>query len=66
MSLAVVLTAVIQFLLWHDSRKEVSRKHNADSSEVDSEDLVPNLSKEPEIKGATGTSRVVSDLDHQV
>lgn len=65
-SLTVVLTAVVQFLLWHDSRKEAARKFNAESSEVDSEDLVPSLSKEPDLKGATGRSRVVPDLDHQV
>lgn len=65
-SLTVVLTAVIQFLLWRDSRKEAFRRIYVDSSEVDSEDLVPNLSKEPDLKGATGTSRVASDLGSQV
>lgn len=65
-SFAVVLTAVIQFLLWHDSRKDESRKFSADSSEVDSEGLVPDLSKDPDLKGASGGSRVVPDLGHQV
>ncbi|RAO67586.1 uncharacterized protein BHQ10_003598 [Talaromyces amestolkiae] len=64
--LLVVLTAVIQFLLWRDSRKEASRRIYVNSSEADSEDLVPNLSKEPDLKGAIGTSRVAPDLDHQV
>lgn len=65
-SFTVVLTGVIQFLLWRDSRKEASRRIYGNSSEADSEDLVPNLSKEPDLKGATGTLRVASDLDHQV
>ncbi|KAF3390692.1 Pantothenate transporter liz1 [Talaromyces pinophilus] len=64
--LLIVLTAVVQFLLWHDSRKEAPRKYNTDSSEVDSDDLVSRLSKEPDLKGATGRSRVVPDVGHQV
>ncbi|EEA23625.1 hypothetical protein EYB25_006348 [Talaromyces marneffei] len=65
--LLISVTAIIQFLLWLDSRK-ISLNLKGNSSEADSEDLVPNLSKEPEVqgKGVTGTSRAVPDFENQV
>ncbi|OKL61245.1 hypothetical protein UA08_03113 [Talaromyces atroroseus] len=65
--LLIVLTAVIQFLLWYDSRKEkTSAKLNANDIEADSEDLVPNPPKKPDDKVVIGTSREVPSLEHDV
>ncbi|EED22606.1 pantothenate transporter, putative [Talaromyces stipitatus ATCC 10500] len=63
--LLIVLTAIIQLLLWHDSRKRIPLKHSGNDIEADSEDMLPTLLNKQASKDVIGTSRYVATSEQR-